>query len=68
MKTIHQIRKYEQEIDEIYKKIKRLQNKCRHKNVSERKWSNTGNAGYNDDIYGKDVTCLDCDKMWMEEQ
>jgi len=68
MKTIHQIRKYEKEIDLLEKKIARLQNKCKHKNSQKIAKSDTGNWDSHDDSYWYDCSCNDCDKRWMEDQ
>ena len=67
MKTINQIKKYEAEIDIIEAKIKRLQDRCKHKNVERTPRSNTGNY-LDPDIYWYDCHCIDCDKTWQEDQ
>lgn len=68
MKTITQIRKYEAEIDVIEAKIKRLQDRCKHKNVVKQPKGNTGNWDKNDDAYWYEIDCNDCDKHWTEPQ
>lgn len=68
MKTINQIKKYEAEIDIIEVKIKRLQDRCKHKNVERTPRSNTGNWDAGADRYWYDCRCTDCDKVWWEDQ
>lgn len=67
MKTITQIRKYETEIGLIEKKITRLQDRCKHKSVERTPRSNTGNY-LDPDKYWYDCRCIDCDKVWREDQ
>jgi hypothetical protein len=67
MKTTNQIKKYEAEIDIIKKKIVRLQNRCKHKNIDKIPKSNTGNY-LDPDIYWYEITCKDCSKFWTEDQ
>ena len=67
MKTINQIKKYEAEIDIIEAKIKRLQDRCKHKNVNRTPRSDTGNY-LDPDRYWYDCHCVDCNKIWQEDQ
>lgn len=68
MKRIERVRAYEKEIELIYKKIRKLQEKCKHKSVIKLPKGDTGNWDRNDDAYWYEITCLDCDKYWTEPQ
>ncbi len=67
MKKIEKIESLRKEIDKIYKRIHRLQESCKHKHVTKKHGSNTGNYDPTQDCYWTDFTCLDCDKRWTED-
>lgn len=52
---------------EIDKKIKDHQEKCKHLNVKKVPGANTGNI-FEPNIYWNDCLCLDCNKWWKEDQ
>jgi len=55
-------------IKDAYERIKKIQTRCPHKNVTKKHWGNTGNYDPTCDCYGTDFICLDCDKHWTEKQ
>jgi len=68
MTRLERIKKHEKEIDKLYKKIRLLQAKCKHKHVNKVPKGNTGNWCKSDDHYWYEIKCLDCDKFWTEPQ
>lgn len=64
----------EQRVD-IQKRIQRakdelvaLQDRCTHPNALKENKASTGNWSQSDDSYWKECFCLDCGKLWREDQ
>lgn len=51
-----------EEISLLENKIEELKNSCNHRNRIQNYTSNTGNLDPNDDVYWKNIKCLDCGK------
>jgi hypothetical protein len=63
-----QIELLESQILDLQNKIKIIQSKCDHKNVTKKYGSNTGNLSEVDDMYWTDFACPNCKKRWSEKQ
>ena len=55
------------EIDNLKKRLERIQDKCPHKNCIKTYKGDTGNFDPNDDYYITCFHCQDCDKRWFVE-
>lgn len=54
--------------DDIIKKIRSFQDKCKHPTVERRHRANTGNYDPTCDCYWDECECQDCGKHWTEDK
>jgi hypothetical protein len=52
--------------ENVDKKIKSYQDKCKHLNVNVIYRASTGNYDPSNDVYWMEFKCPDCDKFWSE--
>ena len=60
-KSILQLQK---DIENCYKRIDKIQAKCKHGVVEKKYWHDEGAP--KNERYGTDFRCLECDKHWSE--
>lgn len=67
MKTAIKRERIEKKIDQLYDKLKTLQENCKHPNLEETQGGSTGNYDPTADCYWTDYKCPDCGKRWRVE-
>ena len=67
MKTKDRIIKLEEEIDNHYNEIRRLQKRCKHTKATKIAKTSVGHYDPHNDMYWYDYDCPNCLKRWTEE-
>lgn len=65
MKSVSQLK---EEINNLWAKIDRIENKCKHLIVRTVLKADTGNDNPALDCHWKEITCFTCEKQWNEDQ